>query len=79
MRTDMQIVIPSRKRSNQIIKALGLFPSAVVWVHEKEAADYKLAAPLIKIRTHKRVDGIWAIRKEIILLLLSELVLRLPD
>lgn len=79
MRADVQIVIPSRKRSNQIIKALELFPSAVVWVHEKEADDYKLAAPLIKIRTHKRVDGIWAIRKEIILNTDAKIIVLLDD
>jgi hypothetical protein len=79
MKLDLQVVIPSRKRSHRILGALALFPSAVVWVHESEADAYLRAAPLIRLRTHKRNDGIGAIRSEMILGTDSEVVVMLDD
>lgn len=79
MKLDLQVVIPSLRRSDRILDALALFPDAVVWVHESEAAAYKTAAPLIKLRTHNRTDGIGAIRREMILGTDAEIVVMMDD
>jgi len=74
-----QIVIPSRKRSENMEEILEIFPRAIIAVHESEVDDYKTSAPQITLMAHSIKGNIGAIRNEILKKVPSECVIFCDD
>lgn len=61
-----RIVVPSRKRPQNMAKLLGLLPGATICVDEREADDYADAVPRGSLLLHPPITGGPAVRNWII-------------
>jgi len=63
---DYQIVIASRHRVEAAKNALSLLPTAIIYVDEREEADYLKAIPAKSLRTHRPTTTYAGVRNELI-------------
>jgi hypothetical protein len=75
---DYEIIIPSRRRQNELRGYFNLFPSATIFIHESEHDAYAKIVGKEKIRTHNK-QGLWAIHREMILTSEHEIVVHIDD
>ena len=63
---DYQIVIASRHRAEAAKNALSLLPTAIIYVDEREADDYKAMIPAKSLRFHRPTTSYAEVRNELI-------------
>jgi len=76
---DYEILVPSRRRVAAAANTLSLVPTAKVYVDEAEADDYARAVGAERVRTHKPLTGMAAIRTAMIRQCTTSAMIMLDD